>query len=64
MAYIAKENIGDFMKGDIVPDEMAKVWNEMYKEPVCEEKVSSKPVEDVKPILAKKATKKSLFTKK
>ena len=28
--YKAKENIGDYKKGDIVPDDIAEVWNKMY----------------------------------
>ncbi len=40
--YKAKENIGDFKKGDIVPDEQAIVWSKMYKQsPV--ELINEKP---------------------
>jgi hypothetical protein len=30
MVYIAKENIDKYNKGDIVPDEIAIVWKQMY----------------------------------
>jgi len=30
--YKAKMDIGDFKKGDVVPDEIAQIWDSMYKE--------------------------------
>lgn len=37
MAWKAKSDIGDYKEGDIVPDELAVVWNEMYKESPVEQ---------------------------
>ena len=42
--YKAKENIGDFKKGDVVPDEIAEVWAKMYAvSPVEEVEGKEKP---------------------
>jgi len=35
--YKAKEDIGDYKKGDTVPDVIAIVWSKMYKESPVEE---------------------------
>ncbi len=35
--YKAKEDIGDYKKGDIVPDEKAFIWKDMYVESPVEE---------------------------
>lgn len=44
----AKIDIGDYKTGDVVPDEIAVIWNTMYKEtPV--ENVDLKPVKSIKP---------------
>jgi len=40
--YKAIKEIGEYKIGDEVPSDQAKVWNEMYAEPVAEE-VSEKP---------------------
>ena len=41
MKYIANQDIDKFKKGDEVPEELAKVWMNMYvKSPVDEEKQS------------------------
>lgn len=63
MTYIALEDIGDYKKGDTVPDVQAIVWNQMYKNPVC---VISKKEEvevlndftEQKPKATKKSSKK------
>jgi hypothetical protein len=69
MAYIAKVNIGDFKKGDVVPDELAVVWATMYKESPVEKSEESKAKvsipevksEEVEKVVAKPAKKKGLF---
>ena len=52
--YKAKIDIGDFKKGQIVPDDIAAVWKGMYLEsPVIEIKEEAKKVvEPQKPIIA------------
>ena len=41
MVYIAKENIGDYKKGDEVPAELAEIWMNMYaKSPVTKTKAT------------------------
>lgn len=35
MKYTAKEDIGDYKKGQEVPAAQAEVWNSMYKEAPC-----------------------------
>lgn len=68
MTYIALENIGDYKKGDIVPDEKAVVWMSMYdKSPVekvegkstKKEEVETVATEEEKPV--SKSTKKKGF---
>lgn len=51
--YIAKENIGDYKKGETVPEDIAIIWDQMYLEsPVQKvediktETVKSKPKEE------------------
>jgi len=47
--YKAKIDIGEFKKGQIVPDEIAAVWKEMYLEsPVEEIKKESEPKTEIK----------------
>ena len=63
MPYIAKENIGEYKKGDTVPDEKAQVWSQMYAESPVElvnskisEQSSEKPHRTATPV--KRASKK------
>lgn len=39
MTYKAKQNIGDYKKGDIVPDQLAQTWSKMYEVSPVEEVV-------------------------
>lgn len=48
MAYKAIMNIGDYKKGEFVPDEKAEEWNSMYVVKPCE-KVSDVPKLIVQP---------------
>ncbi len=48
--YKAKEDIGDYKKGDIVPDDIAEVWAKMYVDsPVIFINNSEEKVEEIKP---------------
>lgn len=61
MAYIAIENIGDYKKGQEVPEEQAKIWMSMYlTSPVklVESQLSSQPL----PVESKQPEKKSKFS--
>jgi len=42
MTYIANQDIGDYKKGDSVPDSIAKQWVEMYKFPPVDKKKTQK----------------------
>jgi len=48
MTWIAKTNIGDYKVGDVIPEEQALVWNQMFKQPVAQQEVSEVKPEPVK----------------
>ena len=64
MTYKAIMEIGDYKKGDVVPDEQAELWLKMYKVPPVEkvtEPIPEKKEEKEEPKKKKKKGRKSLF---
>lgn len=39
MTFIANIDIGEYKKGDVVPEEQAAIWNSMYSIQPCDEVV-------------------------
>ena len=67
MAYIAKIDIGGFKKGQEVPDELAIVWAQMFKESPVEkvkEVKSNSVVEEKSDIVEEKVEAKKVAKKK
>jgi hypothetical protein len=56
--YIAKINIGDYEKGSEVPESVALVWINMYKESPIEVVKSVEKVVEVKKLVKKVSKKK------
>lgn len=56
MTFIANQDIGDFRKGDVVPDEQAAIWNNMFLDHPCDEQEQKvvQHVEEKKPDVKKR----------
>ena len=67
MVWIAKENIGDYKKGDVVPDAQAVAWDAQFEfSPVEQKEVpveqQPEPVKETvveKPVVKKKVSRRT-----